>query len=87
MKRKENQLFNIKVNQIMNLKPGLSNTVIRSNWKSIAEELDKIGINIETEAHSKILEGQKDAIVTIFLRLERYSKIIAGSQFLNYENL
>ena len=87
MKRKENQLFNIKVNQIIKLQHGLSNTVIRSNWKSIAEELDKIGINIATEDYSKILEGHKDSIITIFLRLERYSKILAGSQFLNYENL
>ena len=52
MKHKENQLFNIKVEHLINLEQGLSNTVIRSNWKTIAEELDKIGINIETEAYS-----------------------------------
>ena len=87
MKRKENQLFNIRVQKILDLEEGTSNTVIRSNWKSIAEELDKIGITIETDAYSKILEGQKDAIITIFTRLERYSQIIAGKTFLEFNNL
>ena len=57
------------------------------NWNTIAWELDKIGINIEDEALADIKESKQAPIDRLFMRIERYSKIIAGPDFLKFENL
>ena len=57
------------------------------NWNTIAWELDKIGINIEDEALADIKDSKQAPIDRLFMRIERYSKIIAGSDFLDFENL
>ena len=59
----------------------------RENWNTIAEELDKVGINIDDEVISEIVEGQQDPIDKTFMRIERYMKIIAGADFLKFDNL
>ena len=59
----------------------------RENWNAIAEELDKVGINIDDEVIAEIVEGHQDPIDKTFMRIERYMKIIAGAEFLKFDNL
>ena len=87
MKKRENQILNIKIAQIKSLTGGLTAEVRKQNWQLIEEELDKIGINIGEENLLKIRQGVQAPIDKLFERIERYSKIIAGPQFLNFEGL
>ena len=59
----------------------------KENWNTIAEELDKVGINIDDEVISEMVDGQQEPIDKIFMRIERYMKIIAGAEFLKFDNL
>lgn len=59
----------------------------RENWNTIAEELDKVGINIDDEVVDEIVEGHQEPIERLFMRIERYMKIIAGAEFLKFDNL
>lgn len=58
---------------------------IEKNWTLLAEQLDKVGITLDTDTREQISEGNQDDIDRVFLRIERYMKIIAGSNF--FENL
>ena len=49
--------------------------------------MEKIGIDIGEEDLSKIGKGIQASIDKLFERIELYSKIIAGPQFLNFEAL
>ena len=49
MKRKANQILNVRVDQIKTLKQGMEDETLISNWNTISEELDKIGISIDEE--------------------------------------
>ena len=49
MKRKENQILNIKVDAIKRLRPGMDMMSLNFNWETIYAELDKIGINIDKQ--------------------------------------
>ena len=53
----------------------------------IAEELDKIGINIDGDVVEEIILGKQEPIDRIFMRIERYIKIIAGANFLKFDSL
>ena len=57
----------------------MNSQIIRDNWTIITDELDKIGISFEPEQLERIKQGSKDDILIIFTRIERYSKILAGS--------
>ena len=59
----------------------------QENWSTIAEELDKVGINIDAEVIEEILQGQQEPIDRVFTRIERYMKIIAGADFLKFDDL
>ena len=59
----------------------------RENWNAIAEELDKVGINIDDEVITEIVEGHQEPIDKTFMRIERYMKIIAGADFLKFDDL
>ena len=59
----------------------------RENWNAIAEELDKVGINIDDEVIAEIVEGHQEPIDKTFMRIERYMKIIAGADFLKFDDL
>ena len=58
-----------------------------SNWDIIAEELDKIGINIEDDNLNEIKDAKQASIDRLFTRIERYSTIIAGPDFLKFESV
>ena len=58
-----------------------------SNWDTVAEELDKVGLIIEDDALSDIKDAKQVAIDRLFTRIERYSTIIAGPDFLKFENV
>jgi hypothetical protein len=49
--------------------------------------LDKVGITIETETRDIIVQGDQAQIDRLFLRIERYMKIIAGAVFLEYNTV
>jgi hypothetical protein len=49
--------------------------------------VQKIGINIDEESQTAIVEGKSEPIDKIFMRIERYMKIIAGADFLKFENI
>ena len=49
--------------------------------------MQKIGINIDEESQTAIVEGKSEPIDKIFMRIERYMKIIAGADFLKFENI
>ena len=87
MKKRENQIFHIKPAQIKNLQSGLTSDIRRANWQIIEEELDTVGINIGEENLEKIRGGTQAPIDKIIERIERYSRIIAGDEFLNFEDL
>ena len=57
------------------------------NWNTIAEELDKIGINIDEDALGEMVQGIQEPIDKIFMRIERYVKILAGAVFLEFKDL
>ena len=57
----------------------MNSQIIRDNWTIITDELDRIGISFEPEQLERIKQGNKDDILIIFTRIERYSKILAGS--------
>ena len=59
----------------------------RENWNAIAEELDNVGINIDQDVIDEIVSGNQPPIDKLFSRIERYMKIIAGADFLKFENL
>ena len=65
----------------------MSSQSIRDNWTTITDELDRIGISFESEQLEKIKKGNSDEIKIIFTRIERYSKILAGSQFLEFKEV
>ena len=56
-----------------------------TNWDTIADELDQIGINIEEGTLSEIKQAKQQPIDRLFKRIERYSKIIAGPDFLKFD--
>ena len=87
MRRKENQILNIKVANINTLIESMSSQSIRDNWTTITDELDRIGISFESEQLERIKKGNCDDIKIIFTRIERYSKILAGSQFLEFKEV
>ena len=87
MRRKENQILNIKVANINTLIESISSQSIRDNWTTITDELDRIGISFESEQLERIKKGNCDDIKIIFTRIERYSKILAGSQFLEFKEV
>ena len=66
---------------------GFNSYASRSNWTVIANELDKIGVNIEEDALGEIVEGRQAPIEKVFKRIERYLTIIAGPDFIKFENL
>ena len=65
----------------------MNSQIIRDNWTIITDELDRIGISFEPEQLERIKQGNKDDILIIFTRIERYSKILAGSQFLEFSEV
>ena len=60
---------------------------VRDNWTILTDELDRIGISFEPEQLERIKTGSVDDIVIIFTRIERYSKILAGAQFLEFNEV
>ena len=66
---------------------GMQKDLRKANWKAIGEELDKIGITIEEETIDEIVEGIQAPIDRIFMRIERYVKILAGAEFLEFKDL
>ena len=69
------------------LMPGFNKIGSRSNWMLIANELDKIGVNIEEDVIEEIVQGSQVQIDKVFTRIERYLTIIAGPDFIKFENL
>ena len=65
----------------------MNSQIIRDNWTIITDELDRIGISFEPEQLERIKQGNKDDILIIFTRIERYSKILAGAQFLQFSDV
>ncbi len=65
----------------------MSKDASQANWTTISNELDKIGINIDEDKLAEMIEGQLPPIEKIFSRIERYMKIIAGADFLKFDNL
>ena len=87
MRRRENQILNIKVANINQLAESMNTQIIRDNWTIITDELDRIGISFESEQLERIKQGNKDDILIIFTRIERYTKILAGAQFLEFSEV
>ena len=87
MRRRENQILNIKVANINQLAESMNTQIIRDNWTIITDELDRIGISFESEQLERIKQGNKDDILIVFTRIERYSKILAGAQFLEFSEV
>jgi len=58
---------------------------IKKNWIILSDQLDKIGITIENETRDEIIKKEQAQIDRLFMRIERYMKIIAGADFLNFE--
>ena len=75
------------MDKINGLNQGMQKDLRKANWKTIAEELDKIGITIEDETIDEIVEGIQAPIDRIFMRIERYVKILAGAEFLEFKDL
>ena len=61
--------------------------ILNLNWDIIAAELDKIGINIADDILRNIKRANQSPIDKLFRRIERYTTIIAGPDFLKFENL
>ena len=75
------------MDKINGMNQGMHVDLRRENWKTIAEELDKVGITIEEESINEIVEGIQAPIDRIFMRIERYVKILASAEFLEFKEL
>ena len=65
----------------------MSPAVRITNWDIIAEELDKIGIGIDDDVLDEIRNAKQAPIDKMFSRIERFSTIIAGHDFLKFETV
>ena len=77
----------MRVSNINQLVESMHSQSIRDNWTTLTDELDRIGISFEPEQLERIKTGSVDDIIIIFTRLERYSKILAGAQFLEFKEV
>ena len=51
------------------------------------KSFQKIGISVDEDILKEIVDERKEHIEKLFFRFERYMKIIAGADFLKFENL
>lgn len=58
----------------------------QSNWMVIRKELDNTGITIDTDVLQSLEAGDNEAVNKLYIRLERYMKILCGPEFLNFED-
>ena len=58
-----------------------------TNWNTLADELDNIGISIDDSVLADIKDGNQAHIDRLFTRIERFSTIIAGPDFLKFETV
>lgn len=52
----------------------------------IRKELDNTGITIDTDVLQSLEAGDNEAVNKLYIRLERYMKILCGPEFLNFED-
>jgi hypothetical protein len=57
------------------------------NWNIVCAELDKIGITVDNDIRGKLVQGDLSQITTLYSRLERYMAIIAGQDFLKFDEI
>lgn len=53
-------------------------------WSYISLELDKVGITVEPEVvDALVAQDSQDHVDRLFVRIERYTKILCGKNFLD----
>lgn len=58
------------------------------NWNYLCNELEKIGIIVESDVKSLYVAGDSEEVGKLFSRIERYMKRISGDpEVLNFTDL
>jgi hypothetical protein len=56
------------------------------NWNLIIDELDSIGIQVESDSKAIIIAGDQESIEGIYYRLEKYMQRIADEDILSFKS-